>query len=61
MRSQRGRCFKTLIYRYFGGMKGLLLTLQKRRLFKSVLAIDERQTENLKVYQRRDQELEKTF
>jgi AcrR family transcriptional regulator len=28
----KGRCFKTLIYRYFGGMKGLLLTLLKRRL-----------------------------
>ncbi|MGO4820662.1 MULTISPECIES: TetR/AcrR family transcriptional regulator [unclassified Flavobacterium] len=33
---------KTLIYRYFGGMKGLLLTFaQKGHFFKSLLSIDE--------------------
>lgn len=42
---------KSLIYRYFGGMKGLLLTFaQKGDFFKSLLDIDEKKDsfENLK-------------
>jgi AcrR family transcriptional regulator len=44
---------KTLIYRYFGGMKGLLLTFaQKGDFFKSLLDIDEKKNnlENLKSF-----------
>ena len=44
---------KTLIYRYFGGMKGLLLSFaQKGDFFKSLLTIDEKEDkiENLKSF-----------
>lgn len=44
---------KALIYRYFGGMKGLLLTFaQKGDFFKSLLTIDEKKDnlENLKSF-----------
>jgi hypothetical protein len=60
MRS-KGRCFKTLIYRYFGGMKGLLFDFAQKETLNLFWPLMKKKDnlENLKVSSRRDQRASK--